>query len=47
MALETVPRHLAGQRDHHAIPRHLGDDRRRRDRQALGVALDDGAMLAL
>ena len=30
---------------HHPVARHLRDDRRGRDRGALGVAVDDGAVL--
>ena len=45
VAREPVARIERVQPAHDAIPRHLGDDRGSRDRGALGVAVDDRAML--
>src|SRR6185436_2156894 len=39
---ETIARTLTVELDHHPVARDLGDDRGRRDRQALAVAFDDG-----
>src|SRR5262245_20886785 len=43
VALEAVIGVRAGQLGHHSVTGHLGDDRGGGDRQALGVALHDGA----
>ena len=44
--LETVARAILRQRAHQPVARHLGDDRRRRDRQHQPVAADHGVAVA-
>ena len=41
--LEAVAGELRAERDHDPVAGYFGDNRRCRNRQALGVALDDGA----
>ena len=43
VALEAVPGERGALRDHDSVARHFGDDRGRRNRQTLGIALDHGA----